>query len=91
LYAGTVMTQGLHGPYGHETDMVRHGITPAGKPRHRCRECRQGCGRTLLLAYPYVGQSSEVQQQIVDRAMNARGMRGTARVLHVSPPTVLKA
>jgi transposase-like protein len=32
-----------------------------------------------------------VKQQIVDRAMNASGMRDTARVLHVSPTTVMKA
>ena len=31
----------------------------------------------------------EVKQQIVDMAMNASGIRDTARVLHVSPNTVL--
>ena len=36
------------------------------------------------------GQSPAVKQQIVDRAMNASGMRDTARVLHVSPTTVIK-
>jgi transposase-like protein len=90
LYGGTVMTQVLHCPYCHGTDIVRHGITPEGKQRHRCRECRQGRGRTFLLEYPYAGQSPEVKQQIVDRAMNASGIRDTARVLHVSPTTVLK-
>jgi transposase-like protein len=42
------------------------------------------------LAYTYVGQSPEVKQQIVDMAMNASGIRDTARVLHVSPTTVIK-
>jgi transposase-like protein len=32
----------------------------------------------------------EVKQQIVAMAMNASGIRDTARVLHVSPTTVLK-
>src|SRR5215467_8668418 len=44
----------------------------------------------FLLAYSYAGQSPDVKQQIVDMAMNASGIRDTARVLHVSPTTVLK-
>ena len=36
------------------------------------------------------GHAAEVKQQIVDRAMNASGIRATARVLHVSPTTVIK-
>jgi transposase-like protein len=42
------------------------------------------------LEYTYPGQSPEVKQQIVDMAMNASGIRDTARVLHISPTTVLK-
>ena len=38
---------------------------------------------------PNAGQSPEVKQQIVDMAMNASGIRDTARVLHVSPTTVI--
>jgi len=53
-----------------------------------CRE--QGCaGRTFLLEYAYAGQSPEVKQQSVDRAMNARGRRDTVRVWHIRPNTVL--
>jgi len=77
-----MITQVLHCPYCHETDIVRHGTTSEGKQRYRCRECLLGC--------TYAGQSSEVKQQIVDMAMNASGIRDTARVLHVSPTTVLK-
>ena len=50
---------------------------------------RSACGRTFLLDYSYAGQSPEVKQQIVDMAMNASGIRDTARVLHVSPTTVI--
>ena len=46
-------------------------------------------GRTFLLDYAYAGQSPEVKQQIVDMAMNASGIRDTARVLHISPTTVI--
>ena len=70
--------------------MVRHGTTAEGKQRYRCRACRLGRGRTFLLEYTYAGQSPEVKQQMVEMALNASGMRDTARVLHVSPTTVIK-
>jgi transposase-like protein len=60
------------------------------RQRYRCRACLEGCGRTFLLEYTYAGQSPAVKQQIVDMAMNASGIRDTARVLHVSPTTVIK-
>jgi transposase-like protein len=79
----------LHCPHCHGTDIVRHGKTPQGKQRYRCREssCRGG---TFLLDYSYPGQSQHIKEQMVDMAMNASGIRDTARVLHVSPTTVIK-
>jgi len=47
-------------------------------------------GRTFLLKYAYPGQSPEVKRQIIDMAMNSSGIRDSARVLHVSPTTVIK-
>ena len=85
-----MITQVLHCPYCHGTDIVRHGLSPEGKQRYRCRACLEGRGRTFLLEYSYTGHSPEVKQQIVDMAMNASGIRDTARVLHVSPTTVIK-
>ncbi len=85
-----MITQVLHCPYCQGTDIVRHGKSPEGKQRYRCRECREGRGRTFLLDYAYAGQSSDVKQQIIDMAMNASGVRDTARVLHISPTTVIK-
>jgi transposase-like protein len=41
--------------------------------------------------YSYAGHSAAIKPQIVDMAMNASGIRDTARVLHVSPTTVIKA
>jgi len=85
-----MITQVLHCPSCQETDIVKHGLSPEGKQRYRCRACLEGRGRTFLLEYSYAGQSPDVKQQIVDMAMNASGIRDTARVLHVSPTTVLK-
>ena len=39
--------------------------------------------------YSYPGQSPAVKQQIVEMAMNASGIRDTARVLHISTHTVM--
>jgi transposase-like protein len=84
-----MVTQGLHCPHCHGTDIVRPGTTRQGKQRYRCRACPER-GRTFLLAYAYAGQSPDVKRQIVDMAMNASGIRDTARVLRVSPTTVMK-
>ena len=84
-----MITQVVHCPYCRGTAIVRHGTTPEGKQRYRCRACPDR-GRTFLLEYAYAGQSLDVKRQIVEMAMNASGIRDTARVLHVSPTTVLK-
>jgi transposase-like protein len=84
-----MVLQSLHCPHCHGTDIVRHGTTRQGKQRYRCRACPER-GRTFLLAYTYAGQSAAIKEQIVDMAMNASGIRDTARVLHVSPTTVIK-
>jgi len=84
-----MITQVVHCPYCQGTDIVRHGASAEGKQRSRCRACRLGRERTFLLDYTYIGQSPEVKRQIVHRAMHASGMRDTARVLHVSPTTVI--
>ena len=83
------MTQVRHCPHCQGTDIVRHGKTPQGKQRYRCREA--SCpGGTFLCDYSYPGQFPHIKEQIVAMAMHARGIRDTARVLHISPTTVIK-
>ena len=84
-----MIIQVLHCPNCQGTDIVRHGRTRQGKQRYRCRPCRQGRGRTFLLDYSYAGQSPEIKAQTVEMAMNASGIRDTARVLRISPTTVI--
>ncbi|NJR65491.1 MAG: hypothetical protein HC772_09510 [Leptolyngbyaceae cyanobacterium CRU_2_3] len=43
-----------------------------------------------ILQYTYCGHSPEVKQQISDMAVKGSGIRDTARVLHISPTTVIK-
>jgi len=85
----SMIMQVLHCPHCQGTDIIRHGTTRQGKQRYRCQEnaCK---GRTFLLHYTYAGHAAGVKQQIIDMAMNASGIRDTARVLHVSPTTVIK-
>jgi transposase-like protein len=85
-----MIIQVLRCPYCRGTDIVRHGKSPEGKQRSRCRQCLEGRGRTFLLDYAYAGQSPEVKQQMIAMAMHASGMRDPARVWHSSPTTVLK-
>jgi transposase-like protein len=84
-----MIMQVLHCPHCQGTDIVRHGTTRQGQQRYRCQEnaCK---GRTCLLHYTDTGHAAEVQQQIIAMALNASGIRDTARVLHVSPTTVIK-
>src|SRR5262245_66556273 len=79
----------LHCPHCQGTDIIRHGKTRQGKQRYCCQEMVCG-GRTFLVDYSYAGHSAKIKQQIVDMAMNGSGIRDTARVLHVSPTTVIK-
>jgi len=84
-----MIMQALHCPNCQGPNIIRHGTTRQGKQRYRCQEavCNGG---TFLLDYTYPGHSVGVKQQIVDMAMNASGIRDTARVLHISPTTVIK-
>ena len=84
-----MIMQVLHCPHCQGTAIRRHGKTRQGTPRSFCHET-VGDGRTFLVDDSYAGHSAAIKQQIVDMAMNASGMRDTARVLHVSPTTIIK-
>jgi transposase-like protein len=75
-------------PTCQSTDVVKYGKTPDGKQRYQCRNL--ACQRqTFLLKYTNKGFLQEVKTQIVDMALNGSGIRDTARVLTVSPTTVM--
>jgi insertion element IS1 protein InsB len=84
-----MIMQALHCPNCQGTNIIRHGKTRQGKQRYCCQEALCN-GGTFLLDYTYPGHSVGVKQQIVDMAMNASGIRDMARVLHISPTTVIK-
>ncbi len=69
-------------------EVVKYGRQANGQQRYRCNNL--DCGRMIfLLHYHDKGRLPEVKRQMVDLALNGSGIRDTARVLGVSPTTVL--
>jgi transposase-like protein len=75
-------------PGCHSTDVVRNGKSPQGKQRYLCRN--QECPRcSFILDYTNQGYQPEVKRKISEMAVNGSGIRDTARVLKISPSTVM--
>ena len=76
-------------PSCNSTNVVKNGKSDEGKQRYRCRnaECSR---RSFIREYSYRGYLPEVKQQICDMAVNGSGIRDTARVLKISPTTVIE-
>src|SRR5215831_18989533 len=69
-------------------DVVRYGNQRPGPQRYRCNNT--DCPRHIfLLEYQNHGRLPAMKQQMVDMALNGSGIRDTARVLRVSPTTVI--
>ncbi len=70
-------------------DVVKHGKSAEGKQRYKCRnpDCTLS---TFIRHYSYKGYLPEVKQQVADMAVNGSGIRDTARVLGISPTTVIE-
>ena len=65
--------------------VYRHGKASDGTQRYRCSTCR----RTFQLRYRHKVHEPGVRAKITDLALNGRGIRDTARVLGISPQTVM--
>lgn len=65
----------------------KNGTTAQGKQRYRCK----ACGKQFLfcLDYTYRAYNPLYREMIVPMTLNGSGVRDTARVLHISPTTVL--
>ena len=69
------------------TEVVRYGRQANGEQRYRCNNVE--CERRIFSRYHNTGRLPEVKRQIVDMALNGSGIRDTARVLGISPMTVM--
>ena len=78
----------VHCPTCHDVTWVKYGKTSDGKQRFRCQNPACQCV-TFIRNYTYQGILPELKRTIVDMSLNGSGMRDIARVLHVSPSTVI--
>jgi transposase-like protein len=70
------------------TNVIKAGTQPNGAQRYRCQN--PICKRTIFqLVYVAQGRLPETQRLIVEMTLNGSGIRDTARVLRISPVTVL--
>src|SRR5512135_3239956 len=76
-------------PACESTDVVRSGKQANGEQRYRCNNAL--CERKIfLLYYDQKARRPGVKKKILDLAVNGSGIRDTARVLGISPVTVIK-
>lgn len=75
-------------PYCQSDQVIKGGKTETGKQRYRCQQT--DCShRSFVLAPAYNGHLPQIKEQIIDMALNGSGIRDTARVLKISPTTVI--
>ena len=75
-------------PHRHSDQVIKGGKTKAGQQRYKCQNTggpRYSFQRDLL----YKGRAPALKEQIVDMSLNGSGIRDTARVLKISPTTVI--
>jgi transposase-like protein len=84
-----MVVEPIHCPACQGTDVVKHGKTSDGKQRFRCQN--ETCPSvTFIREYVYQGRIPAVKRQMIDMSLNASGSRDIARVLHISPTTVIQ-
>ena len=75
-------------PHCHSTEVIKAGKQATGAQRYQCQN-GQCARRIFLLQYQDRGRVPEVRRQVIDMALNGSGVRDTARVLRISPTTVI--
>ena len=75
-------------PYCQSAEVIKAGKQANGAQRYQCqnRQCER---RIFLLHYQNRARVPEVRRQVVEMAINGSGVRDTARVLRISPTTVI--
>ena len=76
-------------PHCGSDNIGKHGKSGEGKQRYICKndKCHHN---TFLRDYTYLGRQTETKCQIIEMALNGSGIRDTARVLQISPSTVIE-
>jgi transposase-like protein len=76
-------------PYCQSEQVIKGGQTDTGKQRYRCHnpDCSH---QSFLLNSAYKGRAPQIKQQVLEMSLNGSGVRDTARVLGISPTTVIQ-
>jgi len=76
-------------PYCQSEQAIKGGQTDTDKQRYRCHspDCSH---QSFLLDSVYKGRSPAIKRQVSDMSLNGSGVRDTARVLGISPTTVIQ-
>ena len=78
----------VYRPYCHSTEVIKAGKQANGTQRYLCQNGQ--CERRIFLGqYQDRGRVPEIRRQVIDMAINGSGIRDTARVLRISPTTVI--
>ena len=75
-------------PHCGSDQVVKRGKTENAKQRYLCQQPKCPT-QTFILDYDYQGYWPKVKNQIIEMALNGSGIRDTARVLEISPTTVI--
>jgi insertion element IS1 protein InsB len=76
----------VHCPHCHSQEVIKAGKQANGAQRYQCQNGQ--CKRRIFLLQDR-GRVPEVRRQVVEMTMNGSGIRDTARVLRISPTTVI--
>jgi len=76
-------------PHCQSKQVIKGGKTDTGKQRYRCHnpDCSP---QSFLLDSSYKGRAPAIKQQVIELSLNGSGVRDTARVLGLSPTTVIQ-
>ena len=76
-------------PYCNSKDVVKNGKDENNKQRFLCKNklCNH---QTFLLDYKDIGRQQHIKNLILKMSVNGSGIRDTARVLEISPNTVIE-
>ena len=75
-------------PHCHSDQGIKGGKTKTGTQRSKCAN-PDGPHESFQRDLTYQGRLPAIKKDIVDMRLNGRGIRDTARVLQISPTTVM--
>ncbi len=79
----------IHCPNCNSRNVVKYGKQPNGAQRYRCMnpDCER---QVFLLDYSDRQKLPEIKRQIIEMALAGKDIREAARILNISPATVIE-